>query len=159
MHSRIIEISEKPIASKEHMKESSIPEWFCESIADYIDDDTDRENDIEWLLQQLNGVATYSKKDNSLCFELNARKKYFATDFIRFNECLKEFSSMTEEEFSGETGRDTRMMMFHLIEAYSDEFGFYIYSEDYQLETLQEWMRRVDLSKKYYIGSTLDYHW
>ena len=60
MHSRIIEISEKPIASKEHMKESSIPEWFCESIADYIDDDTDRENDIEWLLQQLNGVATVS---------------------------------------------------------------------------------------------------
>jgi len=159
MHSRVIEISAKPLDPEDYLGESSIPEWFCGAIADYVDEETDRASDISWLLQQFQGTATYSEEDNSLCFDANAKRSFFAADYIRFRECLKELLSLTEEEFSGESRhRDLGMMMFHLKEAYSDKFGFYIYSEEHDLQTLPDWMRMIDLSQKYYIGGTLDYH-
>mgnify|MGYP006892292845 CR=1 FL=1 len=41
MHSRIIELSKDPILKHERMCESSVPDWFYHSIADYTDADTD----------------------------------------------------------------------------------------------------------------------
>ena len=49
MHSRIIELSKDPILKNERMCESSVPDWFYHSIADYTDADTDRDHDIKWL--------------------------------------------------------------------------------------------------------------
>ena len=43
MHSRIIELSKDPILKHERMCESSVPDWFYHSIADYTDADTDRD--------------------------------------------------------------------------------------------------------------------
>ena len=50
MHSRIIELSKDPILEHERMCESSVPDWFYHSIADYTDADTDRDHDIKWFL-------------------------------------------------------------------------------------------------------------
>ena len=50
MHSRIIELSKDPILKNERMCESSVPDWFYHSIADYTDADTDRDHDIKWFL-------------------------------------------------------------------------------------------------------------
>lgn len=159
MHSRIFEISHTPIAPEEYLKEYSIPDWFCGAIADYVDEDTDRKSDIEWLLQYLKGAATYSEEDSSLIFQPNAKKKAFSANYIAFRESLNALLSVSEEVFSGEShDQDLSMMMYRLKEAYSNEFGFYIYSHGWGLRTLDEWLRDADLSKKYYIGGTLDYH-
>lgn len=159
MHSRIFEVSEKPVDPENYLDEGSIPEWFCGSIADYVDGDTDRDHDIEWLLQQMHGAATYSVEDNSLSFDADAKKKFFAADYLKFQESLKELSCISEEEFAGEShDHNLRLMMYRLKEAYADKFGFYICSEERELEPLHDWLRMADLSKKYYIGGTIDYH-
>lgn len=159
MHSRIFEISRTPIDPEDYLKEYSIPDGFCGAIADYVDEDTDRKSDIEWLMQYLNGAATYSEEDDSLSFQPKAMKKVFSAKYIAFRESLNDLSSVSEEVFFGEShDRDLSMMMYRLKEAYSNEFGFYIYSHDWGLLTLDEWLRDADPSEKYYIGGTLDYH-
>ena len=40
MHSRIIELSKEPVLKQERISEASIPEWFCNTIADYTDTNT-----------------------------------------------------------------------------------------------------------------------
>lgn len=50
MHSRIIELSKEPDLKQERISEASIPEWFCNTIADYTDANTDRDHDIKWFL-------------------------------------------------------------------------------------------------------------
>ena len=50
MHSRIIELSKEPVLKQERISEASIPEWFCNTIADYTDANTDRDHDIKWFL-------------------------------------------------------------------------------------------------------------
>ena len=52
MHSRIIELSKDPILKNERMCESSVPDWFYHSIADYTDADTDRDHDIKCILRR-----------------------------------------------------------------------------------------------------------
>ena len=43
MHSRIFELANEPILPEDRMGESCVPEWFYHSIADYTDEETDRE--------------------------------------------------------------------------------------------------------------------
>ena len=57
MHSRIIELSKDPILKHERMCESSVPDWFYHSIADYTDADTDRDHDIKWFLDAVARVV------------------------------------------------------------------------------------------------------
>ena len=47
MHSRIIELGNEPILPDDRMGESSVPEWFYHSTADYTDEETDREADLK----------------------------------------------------------------------------------------------------------------
>ena len=53
MHSRIIELSKEPVLKQERISEASIPEWFCNTIADYTDANTDRDHDIKWFLSRV----------------------------------------------------------------------------------------------------------
>ena len=50
MHSRIIELGNEPILPDDRMGECSVPEWFYHSIADYTDEETDREEDLKHQL-------------------------------------------------------------------------------------------------------------
>lgn len=48
MHSRIYQISKTPIDRDDYIEESKYYDhWFLNSVADYVDDDTNRDDDIE----------------------------------------------------------------------------------------------------------------
>ena len=47
MHSRIFEISEKPVPEDERYSFEMLPDWFFGSVADYADDIPDDHRDDE----------------------------------------------------------------------------------------------------------------
>ena len=73
MHSRIIELSKEPVLKQERISEASIPEWFCNTIADYTDANTDRDHDIKWFLSCVGNYVDVAEDGQSFTFRRPSR--------------------------------------------------------------------------------------
>ena len=154
MHSRIFQVSEKPIKPTDYINESHYwDHWFTNEWADYVSDDCDRKDDIGWL------EACYSKKgiefgadDNGEYFIVKSKQAYFQDSFNSFMEIAEKLKECTLDEFA--CGLDG---MYLLKRDYEDKFGFYV-EEDDSLTTFDEFIRQCATEEKYYIGATIDYH-
>lgn len=160
MHSRIYQICDHPIEHDDFITDSDMPEWFVGSIADYVDDDTDRESDIAWLLSYFKDTADYRAEDHSFVLKRGAKQEIMRASYEVFCSKAKSLCITTLDDFVGE-GENSHLNseMFDLRNAFSDAFSFYAYSEPECLQTISEWLRSAKTDCRYYIGSTLDYHW
>ena len=155
MHSRIFQIGKEPLTKEEYIVSSSIPEWFTYSVADYIDDDCNRESDIDWLMSAaLGGVA--SVDGDKLVFHDTSR--YFEGKYEAFIKAAEQLTKTSFDNFLSCCA--VRAVLFNLKEAYNDRYGFYVYnSDDDSLDTLDDFMRSVKDGETYYIGGVIDYHY
>lgn len=163
MHSRIIQIETSPVDEASRITEDAYigDHWFVERIADYVAEDEDRANTIEWLKESLAaGVAfiRWFSEDDGEGFVLQEgfHKAYFAAEYGAFTETLRNFC----EKLSPESYADGSLnsAMFSLKNAYDDEYGFYIDSDENGLVTLNRFLREAKTDTKYYFGGTVDYH-
>ncbi len=161
MHSRIFELSEQPIPEDDRYSEDKLPDWFYSTVGDYACDllDTHRENAIQWFVgffggQCKNDGDRIEFTDKALDFHF--RRSY--GDFVKNASLLTAYSF---EAFCGKSGYSVLMdTLRDLNSDYEDKFGFYVYDRDCdELFTLDMWLRETDLSKPFFIGGTLDYHW
>lgn len=157
MHSRIIELSDEPILAHERICESTVPEWFYHSVADYTDAESDRGHDIKWFLEVVARVVDVAEDGESFTFKPKAKQKYFERQYHAFLDKACELTGISLDAFVGETKYDIGMAMYKLKELFADKFSFYIYYKD-ELKTLDDWIRETDLSGSFYFGGTLDYH-
>lgn len=158
MHSRIYQISKTPIDECDYIEESNYYDhWFTNSVADYVNGDTDRDEDIKWLKDcyEEHGIS-FGEDDHGKYLIVEDKTKYFTINFENFQKALKELSEATLDDFmSGKCGTP----LYRLKEAYDDKLGFYVECEDYGCETFDGFMRYAVVGVKYYIGATIDYHW
>ena len=151
MHSRIIELSKKPIKKGERIRESDYYDnGFIGNIANYVSGDVDREHDIKWFVSYLKGKDMLIKSDNkSFTLGSSAREKYFKEKY----DALKEYiANVSLEKFC------TYSLDLYRIGAYIEEKDdFYIHHDGYY-ETLDSFMRHVEDGDTWYFGGTLDYH-
>lgn len=120
MHSRIIELSKDPILKHERMCESSVPDWFYHSIADYTDADTDRDHDIKWFLDAVARVVDVAEDGKSFTFKPKAKQKYFERQYHAFLDKACELTGISLDAFVGEAKYDIGMAMYKLNEHYQD---------------------------------------
>lgn len=154
MHSRIFQIEREALTEDEYIDSDSIPEWFTNSVADYTSDACSREDDIDWLMvAALGDIATID--GNKLTFSSDVRK-YFKEKHEAFIKAAEKLSGTTFEDFVHSYSVDS--VLFNLKEAYSDRYGFYVYSDDGFLDTLDNFMRQVKDGETYFIGGVVDYH-
>lgn len=157
MHSRIYQISKNPIAKCDYIEEDKYYDhWFTNSIADYVDGDTNRKEDIEWLKDcyEARGIS-FGTDANGEYLIVEDKTKYFAKKFEAFQKTLTELSETTLDDFvSGKCG----ISLHRFKESYDNTFGFYVDGEDFGTSTFDEFTRYADVGMKYYIGATLDYH-
>lgn len=157
MHSRIYQISTKPIHKDDYIEESNYYDhWFTNSVADYVNGNTDREDDIDWLKScyKAQGLSFGVDEDGEY-FIVEDKSKYFAKSFELFQKALKELSEITIDDF---LTTKYGMKMYNLKSAYDDEFGFYVDGDGIGMETFDAFVRYADVNAKYYIGATIDYH-
>lgn len=163
MHSRIFQISKKPIDKTDYIEESNYYDhWFIGSIADYVNGDTDAAADIKWLRDcyESHGISfgadINDDGSNSVYLIVEDKSKYFAQEFERFQRTISKLSTITLDEFiSGLC--DTQM--YTLKQSYDDKFGFYVDGDDTDMETFDTFIRYAEVGTKYYIGATIDYHY
>lgn len=152
MHSRIYQISTEPIHKDDYITESDFYDhWFLNSIADYVNHDTDREQDIEWLKDCAKGYVVDSDEHGYYIMVTN-KEEYFKRSFDEFKAALDKIKDCTIEDFVKGIGE-----MWTIDKAYEDKFGFYFYTDD--PITFDDFVRHAELNKKFYIGATIDYHW
>lgn len=152
MHSRIFQIEPEPVEKDDYINTNILPDWFTYSIADYTDDSPDRAEDIEWLMIHIGDIATRDK--DKLTFSSNVRR-YFKDSYESFIKAAKKLTEVSFDNFVSTCGVSNTFT--HLKDSYSDEYGFYVYSEGL-LSTLDDFMRTVKDGETYYFGGTLDYH-
>lgn len=160
MHSRIFQLNKQPITEDEYIHESKYyDEWFTREIADYVDGDTDRAEDIEWIKSCVNGIE-FGADEHGEFLIIKNREQYFEKAFQQFCKYLDEVNQ--QKTLSGFANGITGM--WHLNSAHENRFGFYVElttdSERYtDTVTLDEFIRTSQDGDKYYIGATIDYHW
>lgn len=161
MHSRIFQLE----GSKEDI-EYNMPEefhfnydgkyaWFIGQVADYVDEDTDRNEDIEWFLgcmEECNRFFTINRTGievESITFLPNFKRMYF---FERFNKLQQTVDEMNLDDFIDS------IVVYRLEQLVEKKFGFYICCED-NLQTMDDFVRDLpDTEITYYFGTTIDYH-
>lgn len=155
MHSRIFQVSMNQIAKDNYISEDDYwDHWFVNEWADYVSDDCDRKDDIEWL-QSCYGQKgiEFGSDNNGEYFIVKSRQAYFKSNFNKFTEILNQIKEYTLDDFAhGISG------MWQLKNAYEDKTGFYV-DADGELMTFDSFVRLCATNEKYYIGGTLDYHW
>lgn len=157
MHSRIYQTSTTPIDRDDYIDEGHYYDhWFTNSVADYVNGDTNRDDDIEWLQNCYGDKGlSFGRDDNGEYFIVEDKTKYFESNFVKFQNELKELSKKTLEDFMiGERN----MLFYRIKELYNDEFGFYVQDDFCGCSTFDSFMRYATVGTKYYIGATIDYH-
>ena len=152
MHSRIYQISKTPIDRDDYIDEGHYYDhWFTNSIADYVNGDTDREDDINWLKSYANAIS-FDSDDNGEYFIVTSKEEYFKEKFEAFHKFLDIVKGYTLQDFASGIYE-----MWGLKDAYEDKFGFYV-DADGELMNFDSFVRRCVINEKYYIGGTIDYH-
>ena len=136
MHSRIFQVSEKPIDKADYIEESNYwDHWFIGSVADYVNDNCDRNDDIQWLADCAKGYSVGRDKNGEYLIIEN-KEKYFEDAFRQFKATLDVLKDCTLQDFTKDI-----FEMYGLKNAYEEKF-----------------IRNFPENVKYYIGGTIDYH-
>ena len=154
MHSRIFQVGLSPIEKDDYITEDTyFDHWFTNEWADYVSEDDDRKDSIEWL------KGSYGQKgiefgvdDNGEYFIVKSRQAYFEDSFKAFTEIINKIKEYTLDDFTYGFHE-----MWSLKNAYEDKTGFYV-DADGELMTFDGFVRVCATEEKYYIGGTLDYH-
>lgn len=133
-----------------------IPEWFTESVADYVDDirEDALEEEYEWLMTTNFGKVS-SRDGNKITIGIDTGS-FFDEDFEKFQKAAGDLSKISFDEFVA-GGRVLDYAFYRLKEAYNDKFEFYVWHDD-ELYTMQSWMRLAKPLATYHLGGVVDYH-
>ncbi|MBE3579097.1 MAG: hypothetical protein IMW83_04385 [Caldanaerobacter subterraneus] len=152
MHGTIIQLEEKPLRFEEDFAcEEDFYDDFVGVIADYVNDDVDRTEEIRYFIEKLKEFGiVYNEKEQSITFLKGFKEKYFATKFLKLKEAVE---NLDFEDFVKDTYK-----VWEIQNLIDKKYGTYIYIKG-EWMTLDTFIRYVlKEGVKYYIGSVLDYH-
>jgi hypothetical protein len=156
VHSRIYQITTAPVKKEDYISEHDFfDHWFTDSIADYVSGDVDRAADIKWLRDGLADIAAFSTFD-SFVIVPRGREAYFTRAYESFVAAREKTIELGLAEFAsnGEFGG----LMYQMRNAFCDKYAFYVSSDEFDTIPLDEFIRKAEIGRRYYVGGTLDYH-
>ena len=160
MHSRIFGIITKR-EYDEYIKEEGemkMPLWqFEQSLPDgmdYVDDDTDLNEDFEWLITYLRKKSEkfeYNVDTHEIKFLKGFKEEYFKERWDEIKKLIEAPNAFNE--FCNDT-----MLSFKIGDAANEHYGFYQCDEEGCYETFDDFIRWIDLDQIYVVFGSLDYH-
>lgn len=165
MHSRIFclvsnslekEQKEEEIENFKDLTEMDIMEdTGIRLIADYVSDETDLADDLEWL----GNTSIYSIDGTTVKINIKEVEKYFDEKVDKLKECINNIANGREfvdyKSYDIERlAEDKFGFQFILDDTYSD------YNEDEFLASiLREYKRNENTCLEFEVVKTFDYHW
>ena len=157
----IYQITENQISSDDYLHEVSLYDSnFLGNIADRVKNNVDRNGSLLSLKERFECGQIAKFNDNDYSFGLlgNAKKRYFKGKHNKFIEDIEILSNTTEEEFL-ENNDQISTNLRNVTGVFCREFADYVYSDDSEPITFDEFIRSAEIGKKYFIGGIVDYHW
>lgn len=158
MHSNIYQISKTPICILEYKEESDYYEGFINEIADYVDGDVNRIDQIgflkNWLEKTGAGVIDGDK------LTITNKEKFFEDTYRQYKEKLKELINIdTGIKFFGSVKQE--QLINDLNSIVNDKYTCYFddNGEMYGLMNIYEFMRRAENGDVWYLGAVIGYHY
>lgn len=161
MHSRIFQISKKPILPEEYANVSTILDNnvdFVGNVADYVIVADDPVYDIiNWLFRRP-GISGKEEAPGIYYFTIN-KHIYFKDKYEDFCNILKDISDNMDFEMF--CNNSVTYKLYCLTETHDEQTGLWIADHDLyeDMITLDSFVRNTDEGCKYYIGSVFDYHY
>ncbi|SDG49155.1 hypothetical protein SAMN04244560_02440 [Thermoanaerobacter thermohydrosulfuricus] len=152
MHGTIFQLEEKPLRFEEDFAcEEDFYEGFVGIIADYVSEDVNKEEEINYFITYLGKYGIiYNSEEQSIVFPEGFKAKYFSERFLKLKKIIED---LIIEEFS--TDSTKVWILKNLIE---EKYGIYIYHKG-SWRTFDEFVRyNLKEGQEYYIGTVLDYH-
>jgi len=161
MLSRIFQISESPVKQDDYISISDfIDHWFIGYAAEFVSDDNDRDEDIRDFCGGLKKTATarFNKKDSAVSFKVlpGGKESYFTEKYESFVVARDKTMGMNLPEFA--SGHKFAEQMRIMCNAFCLDFDAYVWTDDYGIIPLDEFIRDAEIGTRYYIGGVLDYH-
>jgi len=163
-HNRIFQIRSNPINKEDYIEESDFyGHWFIGSVADYVSSDCNREDDVRNLRDLLVNLRAarfgIDKSYAHISFVLmpNGKEAYFTKAYEDFVAARQKTMAMGLAEFASGSAfaKSVRIMN----SSYNSEFEYYVSADEGEIITLDDFIRKAEIGKWYYIGGTLDYHY
>ena len=150
MHSRIFEITSKPLDRDDYLTSDWLEYHQIYDFADYISDDVCEDEDIEWFAEKMSHI-----------FACDGRK-VILRDISGFIELWKADVRKKASEFDPKNdGMSSHHLRMSVNETHED-ISFRFYNEDYGLMNMRRFIENVLLYHKpgdvFYIGGIVDFH-
>lgn len=153
----IFEIGRVPIDPDKRMTANDIPEDFYMTIAEYIDDECDRGDNLKYFIELFGDQIQVSDDGESFMFRSTTKETYFRRKYRAFIKKATELAGVSLDTFVGKTPYPISSAMHELNRSFSDRFGNYIYCDE-ELVPLDQWVREESLKGTYYFGETIDFN-
>ncbi len=156
MHSRIFQVSRRPIDKQDYIDESRYYEGFVGSIADYVDSMSDEA--IAEAIESLKWVLGDAVEFKDRSFTVVDKYKFFAPIFANWlKQCRELHDVMDLESFSDDS---MSLKMFGFSQSYNDKYDYYMddNGEWAGNQTLMDFMRYAKEGDTFYLGNVIDYH-
>ena len=162
MHSRIFQMSSKPISKEDYLGEDYFYDDFVPCVGDYVSEVKNDTDSLKWLEGYLNARGGVELDIANRTLKIVDKEKYFESDYEKFKKVLDEAKNMTLSSFSrsGENrGLEADLTIYDLKRLYEgDKFGFYLVSKEDGYEPLNSYIRWLNNGTVLYIGAVFDYH-
>lgn len=159
MHSTVYELSTHPIPAEEQLSPGYLPDWFFDTIANYATgmSGTERADSIATLAEHFGTLC--DRNGDQIRFSPLLKQHYFKERHKYFMEAAKALTQTEYNVFAGITPATAfHLALNSITESYTDKYSFYIYEEG-ELSPLDNWLRSADISKPFYVGGTINYHY
>lgn len=166
MYSRIIQIAPHPIPNDEWYVSAlhECDHWFRREVSECITEDKDRDETLRALREcfECMGDNAWFFKDRDtgntgVMFSNGFKELYFAEKFELYKKRLDTITGkLSMDNFCT---YNLPWLTKMLCDAVDDKEGFYIDDEEYDIETLDAFIRSAQCDTPYYFGETADYHY
>lgn len=161
MHSRIFGIITKK-EYDEYIKEEGeikMPIWQFEQRLpyemDYVSDDTDLDDDFEWLIESIRAHTTKFEANfinHTIKFLPGFKEEYFEKAWDQIQELIN--SQDAYKHFYTDS-----MLSFKIREAADEHYGFYQCDKEGCYDTFDNFIRYADTDVEYAVFGSIDYHY
>ncbi len=166
-HSRIIQLETSPIGEEFDISFITPYRYISDTgsidppIADYVTEDDDHVETINWFIERCQAVGPYVEIGNDdeqqwIIFREGFAYAFFENQYPQFMKALDELVAKASPK--AYCGEEIGTLLYSLEQSYVNRHEWYIDSAGWGLSPFMEFVRRIEPNIKYYIGGTVDYH-
>jgi len=157
MYCNIYQISDSPIESGDYINVCDFEDhWFINNIAEFVTEIRNPDDGYRELREMLEQNMVAAFNDNgSFTILPYGKENYFKDAFDRFCKAFQKIEGKTLSDFASSCKFSN--WVEQLCVSRCDKYGAYVSLDDLEIIPFDEFIRKADRRRRYFIGAVLQY--